>query len=397
MRTLAIALTLAAGSFELAANETSLAIPGRANSTPWIAANGADVAIAWGAAADGKADIFVATSRDGGRTFGAPVRVNDVVGEARLNGEIAPRVTLEPRKGAAPIISVTWNAKEASTTGVKTATSTDGGRSFGKSTRINAEGAPGERGWQAAVIDARGIRHTIWLDHRAMAADKPSGQHKGEHDGVAMAQKSSLYYSAGGAERELFKGVCFCCKTAMALGANGELYAAWRHVFAGNMRDMAFTVSRDGGKTFAPMTRINEDGWSIQGCPDDGPAMAVDAKGTVHVVWPTVQHERGVMQYSTTRDGSRFTPPVQIKTLGGTRPSHPQVAVATGGRVFHAWDEVREGVRRAAIMPADGSSPAQVLGDHTSYPMIAASSAGLVVAWTSGPRDRSTIGVRVVQ
>lgn len=49
------------------------------------------------------------------------------------------------------------------------------------------------------------------------------------------------------------------------------------------------------------------------------------------------------------------------------------------------------------FMPAEGSSPAQVLGGQTSYPMMAASSAGLVVAWTPGPRDRSTIGVRVVK
>ena len=85
-------------------------------------------------------------------------------------------------------------------------------------------------------------------------------------------------------ERELFKGVCYCCKTAMAIGPDGAIYAAWRHVFAGNLRDMGFTVSRDGGKTFSPLTRVNQDGWSINGCPDDGPAMAVDAKGTVHLV-----------------------------------------------------------------------------------------------------------------
>ena len=101
--------------------------------------------------------------------------------------------------------------------------------------------------------------------------------HKGEHDGVAMAQKSGLYYWGGAPERELFKGVCYCCKTALTIGPRGEIHAAWRHVFAGNMRDMAFTMSRDGGKSFSPLLRVAEDGWSIAGCPDDGPATAVDA------------------------------------------------------------------------------------------------------------------------
>ena len=49
-------------------------VPGRADATPSVAADGTFVAVAWGASADGKADVFVATSRDGGRTFGAPCR-----------------------------------------------------------------------------------------------------------------------------------------------------------------------------------------------------------------------------------------------------------------------------------------------------------------------------------
>ena len=223
---------------------------------------------------------------------------------------------------------MTWNAKGV-TTEIKTARSRDGGRTFVDERSLQAKGALGDRGWQASAVDARGALHTIWLDHRAMAASKAAGdhsEHKGEHDGVAMAQKSALYYAAdGAAERELFKGVCYCCKTAMAIGPGGEIFAAWRHVFPGNMRDMGFTMSRDGGKTFTPLARVNQDGWSIQGCPDDGPAMAVDAKGTVHLVWPTVKNEQGVILYATSKNGAAFSTPVRLPTLGGPKPSHPQV------------------------------------------------------------------------
>jgi hypothetical protein len=382
-----------------AAADVTLAVPGRTNSTPWVAAAGSFVAVAWGAAANGKGDVFLAVSRDGGGMFSPPVRVNSVEGDARISGEIAPRVVLTPRGGAAPIVSVTWNAKDG-TTQIKTARSTDGGRTFGPAIGLQATGAAGDRGWQAAAADVNGKLHVIWLDHRAMAASKATAdhsQHKGEHDGVAMAERSGLYYWGGAPERELFKGVCYCCKTAMAIGPQGEIYAAWRHVFAGNMRDMGFTMSRDGGKTFSPLLRVNQDGWSIQGCPDDGPAMAVDATGTVHLVWPTVKNEQGVILYATSKDGRAFTTPVRLPTLGGPKPSHPQVAVAGSGRAFVAWDESREGVRRAAIAPIDGSRPPEVIGDATSYPVMAASSAGLVAVWTAGPPDRSTIGVRVIK
>jgi hypothetical protein len=397
MKTLTTVLLLALTShIASAAADATLAIPGHVNSTPWVATSGSHVAVAWGATAAGKGDVYLAISSDGGRTFGRPVRVNATAGEARISGEIAPRVALSPRRGSTPIVTVTWNAKDAGTQ-IKTARSLDGGRTFTAPVALQA-GIAGDRGWQASTIDGGGKLHAIWLDHRAMAIEKAAAtktEHKGEHDGVAMAQKSGLYYAADGvSEREVFKGVCYCCKTAMASGPKGEIYAAWRHVFAGNMRDMGFTVSRDGGKTFAPLTRVNQDGWSIQGCPDDGPAMAVDAKGTVHLIWPTVKNEMGLLLYATSKDGVTFTAPVPVPTLGSPKPSHPQIAIDGAGTVFVAWDEVRGGIRRAAVKALTGGAAPVELGDVTSYPGIAGAESGLVAAWTSGPPDRSVISVR---
>ena len=380
-----------------AAPTITLAVANRANSTPWVAASGSFVAVAWGATANGKGDIFLATSRDGGHTFAAPVRVNSIDGDARISGEIAPRVALLARSGAPdPLITVTWNAKEE-TAQIRTARSRDGGRTFAEEMNLQTKGAIGDRGWQASTLDSRGTLHTIWLDHRAMAAAKTAGdhsEHKGEHDGVAMAQKSGLYYAADGVpERELFKGVCYCCKTAITTGPKGEIYAAWRHVFAGNMRDMGFTVSRDGGKSFAPLRRVNEDGWSIQGCPDDGPAMAVDAKGAVHLVWPTVKDEQGVILCATSR---RQRLQRRSVARSAARSRRIRKSRSEAGRVFVAWDEARDGVRRAAIAPIGSKSP-EILDASTSYPVMAATDSGLIAVWTSGAADRSTIGVRVIK
>jgi hypothetical protein len=387
----------------------TLAIDGASNQTPWVAAHGSLVAVVWGAAASGKADVFTAISRDGGVTFGSPVRVNAVAGEARVSGEIAPRVALVPRQGAEPEVVVLWNAKDG-TTQIKTARSRDGGRTFAAPEVLQASGVAGDRGWQSLTLDARGNAHAIWLDHRGMATGSAkAGEHKGEHDGVAMAQRSGLYYatSAGSAasERELFKGVCYCCKTAMATGPDGTLYAAWRHVFAGNFRDMGFTSSRDGGKTFSPLLRVNQDGWSINGCPDDGPAMAVDAKGAVHLVWPTVSGgTEGALLYAVSRDGRSFSPPVRVPTLGSPKPSHPQIAVDSQGRIVVAWDEVRNGVRGAAFSrmtgtagtPSFGAIQTLGTGGPSAYPVMAASSKGLVAVWTSGTPDKATISVRLI-
>src|SRR3954470_22269141 len=95
----------------LAASIT-LAVPGRANATPTLAADGVFVAAAWSATTpQGTTDIYAAVSRDAARTFGAPVRVNSVDGDARVNGEQPPRVALVSQPGPVPAVTIVWTTK----------------------------------------------------------------------------------------------------------------------------------------------------------------------------------------------------------------------------------------------------------------------------------------------
>lgn len=411
---LALAALVAASGCARSAPEASepveLAVAGRASATPWVAAQGEFVAAAWGASADGKTDVFVAVSRDGGRTFGYPVQVDSDAGDARLGGELPPRVDLVAVAGGSdPGIVVTWTAR-GETTAIKTAKSVDGGKTFNAPVMLQSAGAAGDRGWPALTVDRAGVAHAIWLDHRGLAAAGAGGHDHhaaGAGDGAAMAQRSGLFYaSVNGAvtsERELAKGVCYCCKTTIVSAPDGTIYAAWRHVYPGNIRDIAFAVSRDGGRTFSSPVRVSEDGWELQGCPDDGPAMAVDARGTVHIVWPTViQGERpeGALFYASTRDGLMFTPRVRVPTLGSPKPWHPQVVTSSDGRVFVAWDESLEGRRVAAVrevaVDADGSTSfgdVVMLDAPAMYPVLASSGDAMVAAWTV-PGDTSRVMVQ---
>ncbi len=418
----AAAALLAASTTGIAGSRVSdrvveLRVPDRSSSTPWIAAEGGFVAVAWGAGDASGTDVFVATSRDGGTTFAPPVRVNSRAGEARLGGEMPPRVAVKRRAaGTDPEVVVLWTAKGESTE-IKLARSTDAGRTFSRPQSLQSLGAAGDRGWTALALDKNGAAHAIWLDHRGLAtAGAASGHHthagqgssstKGTTDGVAMAQRSGLYYGsseAGGGDRELTKGVCYCCKTALAAGPDGSLFAAWRHVYAGNIRDIAFMQSADGGRTFSSPARISEDRWELDGCPDDGPAMVVDGTKTVHIVWPTVigkAKPEGALFYSSTRDGRTFTQRVRIPTLGGPKPSHPQVALDAGGRLFVSWDEIWAGTRQAAVRTitigeGGGATFGPIMklgaGAPATYPVLAASADGLLAAWTRGAGASSTI------
>jgi hypothetical protein len=179
-------------------------------------------------------------------------------------------------------------------------------------------------------------------------------------------------------------------------------------VYPGNIRDIAMTVSRDDGRTFASPARISEDKWQLNGCPDDGPAMAVDRTGTVHIVWPTViggTTPEGALFYATTRDGRRFTPRVRVATLGSPKPSHPQIVVDVRGQVTVAWDEVIDGKRVAAARQLRGDSahagataPVVLAGDASAmYPVLAETMDGLVAVWTAGSPGESVIGIRTLK
>jgi hypothetical protein len=398
----------------------TLGVPGRSNATVSIASDGAFVAAVWAATVpSGGTDIFAATSRDGGATFSTPVQVNHTPGDARVSGEQPPRVTiLSGRAGPAAIV-VVWTSKHDADTVLLAARSDDGGRTFGASAVVPGSQAPGNRGWESAVA-AGGSVHVAWLDHREMArSESPAGTPHHAHDasatakkdGAAMAQLSKLYVARLGDPRSatpITGGVCYCCKTALVTGSGGSVFAAWRHVYPGNFRDIAFTMSRDGGKTFAPPVRVSQDNWMLEGCPDDGPTLVVDRSGagqTVHVVWPTLvgtPEEHVVLMHAATRDGRTFTPREPVPTLGSLKPSHPQMTLDRGDLVL-AWDEVIGGRRRVAMSRAaagaDGRArfgdPTTISADASSvYPVVASVPDAVLAAWTSGPPDSSTIAVR---
>jgi hypothetical protein len=154
--------------------------------------------------------------------------------------------------------------------------------------------------------------------------------------------------------------------------------------------------------------RISKDGWAIEGCPDDGPAIAVDSTGAVHVVWPSLidgTEPQGALFYASTRDGQRFTPRLRVPTLGGLKPAHPQIAVDARGRIFIAWDENIDGraiaaLRELKVQPsgsaAFGAIETLSPDDRAMYPVLAATDRGLVAVWTTGG-DPSRVHARIIE
>jgi hypothetical protein len=363
-------------------------------------------------------DIYASTSRDGGRTFSAPVRVNRTPGDASVGGEQPPRVTLVPRDGRDPAIVVVWTAKDSGGTRLVSARSSDGGKSFSAPTRVPGSESPGNRGWESIASTRDGDVVALWLDHRDLPSRSGQAAHShADHrqdaskaaapDGVARAQLSKLFFgrlSSPDSARALTGGVCYCCKTSIATGSDGSIHAAWRHVYPGNIRDIAFTMSADGGRSFTPPVRVSEDKWVLDGCPENGPAIAIDASRRIHVVWPTLIPGRTPTSeptlglfYATSRDGRQFTARQRIPTEGV--PRHPQIAIGSSGDIVVVWDEQTRAGRRIALGRATAQASGAVqfvrqpIADSESavYPAVAAVDDAIIVAWTSGPSGHTKL------
>jgi hypothetical protein len=418
----AAAIAIAATKIIPVKSTQELAIPQHENAFASIAGREGLVAVAWGATApDTGTDIYVAVSKDNGRTFGAPVRASDAHSSANLSGEQPPSLTLVPNPSGDPSIVLVWPGKTSSGTRLFWSSSRDTGRSFSVPALVPGSDGPGNRGWQAVATGPDGRVMAIWLDHRDLAmgtgmssspgdaAAHQHGTHPPETDGAARAQLSKLMFAhleAADDVTAVTGGVCYCCKTALTAGPNGAVYAAWRHVYPGNVRDIAVVVSRDGGLSFSAPTRVSEDAWVLDGCPENGPAMTADARQRIHVIWPTLLPNAGAdgepslaMFYARSENGSGFTPRQRIPTEGV--PRHVQTIAGPGDSIWAVWDEGVDGVRRIALGQGSADSAGQMTWRRrilsstatATYPVLASVQDGVVAAWSAGTGPASAIHV----
>jgi hypothetical protein len=396
-------------SMGLAQTRTShltVAVAGHSNSTPSLAVDGRTVALVWTATKDGVANLYLAISSDGGTTFSPPRRVNDLDGDAGATNEQPPRVVISG-SGSRRVITVMWakrdpGALETRRDIIRIARSTDGGSTFSPARYTHDPSLSGARGWQSVALAADSSVHALWLDGRdARRQIEESAKHTGvPHKGQPPQDLYHATLAPDGrtVESMVARGVCFCCKTAVAVDARGTVYAAWRHIFPGSMRDIAFAMSTDGGRRFSPLVKVSEDNWQLNGCPEDGPAMGVDSAGLIHIAWGTVVNDAEpykALFYTKSRDGKTFAPRMSIQSGRENTPGHPQMVLTREG-VAVAFDEVLKGVRRVSLARVSAAGVLRPLlvssGDESaSHPAVAHMANGhLVVAWTSRPSPGRT-------
>jgi len=265
---------------------------------------------------------------------------------------------------------------------VRIAVSVDAGATWSNPISPHDDGTPTEHGF-VTLFPATGGTQAVWLDGR-----HTDGGH--DHAGGAagaMTLRTATIGADGrraGADEEIDARVCDCCQTDAALTADGPV-VVYRDRGEREVRDIAL-VRYSGGRWSEPV-RVHDDGWEIDACPVNGPA--IDARGrTVAVAWFTAPDLPRVRLAFSQDAGRSFAAPIEVAS--GDLAGRVDVVLLEDGRAVVSWlQQSPAGAEiRAQPFDRDGAAGPAVVVAATSvqrasgFPQMVRAGDGLLFAWT---------------
>ncbi len=266
---------------------------------------------------------------------------------------------------------------------IELAWSKDAGGTWSKPASPHHDGTQTEHGFVSLFQAPDAGLGVVWIDGRATNPDTEAGD---------MSLRAATF-DAGGkqlGETVVNPRVCECCSTSAAPTPEGVI-VAYRGRSADNVRDIY--VSRFAGGQWAMPTDVHQDGWKLEACPINGPAISAHGSD-VAVAWFMAKNDQGRAFVAFSHDAGRsFGPPVRVDDAGSL--GRLGVAMLDDGSAAVTWIESakpRSQLRLRIVKPSgERSAPATIStaagGDR--YPRTARRGNELVLAWTEG-NDKSS-------
>jgi hypothetical protein len=253
--------------------------------------------------------------------------------------------------------------------------SKDGGTTWSPPVTPHHDATQTQHGFGTSFQAPGGALGIVWLDGRATAAGAPPGGDIGLWS--AMFDRNTKQTS----EMAIEPRACECCQTSAAETSDGPI-VAFRGRTADEIRDIYVTRLADGRWTTP--TQVHSDGWKIDGCPVNGPA--VTARGRdVAVAWFTAPTGEGQAFVAFSHDGGRtFDRPIRVDE--GSATGHVDAELLADGAVAVSWTELANKQSQVRLRRMDGTgsrSPALTIGVTMGmqYPRLAQGADELLVTW----------------
>lgn len=268
---------------------------------------------------------------------------------------------------------------------VAIAVSEDAGATWAAPVTPHDDGTPTEHGFVSLFPAHTGIG-AIWLDGRRLAGGHTA--HGGGAAGVGTELRSAAIDGGGTVSDAsvLDALVCDCCQTDVAMAAQGPA-VAYRDRSDAEIRDIYVARRVDGD--WQPGRAVAQDGWRIDGCPVNGPAIAADGD-RVAVAWYTAAGDTPRVRLALSTDGAasfRQAFDVDATNVIG----RVDVELVDDGGAVVSWlraadddaaDLVLRRVSASGAMGPIATIARTGAARPTGFPQMVRSGAALVLAWT---------------
>ena len=274
--------------------------------------------------------------------------------------------------------------------GIRVSESGDGGRRWSPPISPHRDTSPVEHGFLSFFDEPGGGVGMIWLDGRQTLSDPAAAPAAPNHGhgggtGATMLRATTVRQGATPGEDVLVDArVCDCCPTTAVRTSTGVV-AAYRDRSGGEIRDIG--VARLVQGRWQAGGFAHADGWRIEGCPVNGPALA-SAGDEVALAWFTAANDVGRVSLAFSRDGgASFGVPIRIDD--GRPLGRVDVEMLPDGSAVVLWLEGRDGgaaLQARRVRPDGRRGPAtavdRVSADRSSgHPRVVRSGSRLYFAW----------------
>lgn len=271
---------------------------------------------------------------------------------------------------------------------VLVAQSKDAGKSWSAPLSPHNDGTPTEHGFVSVWPNA-GSAGLVWLDGRKAVndiADDPRA--------TGMTLRAATIDAEGGLSGEQLVDdfVCDCCQTDIAVTASGPI-VVYRNRTLKEIRDISISHYVDG--SWQPGEEFSNDGWEIEACPVNGPAIAANEK-FVAVAWFTAAKDSPLIKMRISKDGGKtFGEPILIASA--KVKGHVDVTYVGDSSFAVSWvqhEEDLDDIRVRSVTTTGELGRIKTVGRTAaarSVPQMVWSDGKLIFAWTDKVGDATRI------
>ena len=343
--------------------------------------------------------IYFQVSKDVGKSFGSEHLVDIPAEKISARNENRPKIGFDNNNG----VYLSWakSGKKRFTGDIRFSYSANGGKTFTAPITVNNDNLITGHSFNEMMVNAAGDVTIVWLDSRYSYQQKLAGNSvngsdlylaKGNPSKIHsfksnVFKKNALINSNVFSNEAIARGTCVCCRIAMEEDSKGNLSVFWRHIFGDNIREFALLTIDESKPALAQVKQISHDQWYIQGCPHQGGGISIDQNNRYHLVWYNQGDKgKGIFYAFSDNAGDKISQPIAIGN-NERQAAHPHIK-HTGNIVDIIWLEfdgkVHQLWHQQSVDRGETFQAANILAESSEgfdRPFIISQGTNRVVSW----------------